>query len=348
MRLEAQSKLGYYAAAPEALDLILDRVSLKSGTEPPYAFLDPCAGEGKAADHLTRGLGIPQKDVHLIELSDTRGEACRELLPEAKVLAPASFFGCAIRSSCFSIVYCNPPFDDALGGGRLESRFLNGALHALAPGGILVFVAPERVQKQTWFATNIVSFCKNLTALYFPDKVRKYGEMIFIAERRGTVADPRRIHMSDILAHRSHQYVVPSAHGPGSRFQKTAPTDEEILEALERSPLNRLLAAPKPAELKSPPMQLGNGHLALLLASGYLDGIVAPEGEPPHVVRGVARKTEVLTESTEERTGKRETTRKDIYSERIDLIVRAIDASGVIRTFSSGGPTSGEGATATK
>lgn len=337
-RLEAVARANYYPVPPEALSLALERIELHSpsGT---YPILDPCAGEGRAIQQLGLKLGVPEEEHHLVELSAQRGEACRALLPAARVIAPASFAGCTIRAGCFSLVYCNPPFDDAVGGGRMESKFLMGAIYALAPRGVLVFVAPERVQKKEWFTTNILSFCDNFSALFFPEHLRKYGEMIFLAERRSKIADPQRRRWSEALAQRNHVYLVPSATGPGKRFFKSQPTDDELIEALDKSPLNRLLRAPKPWELQSPPMQLGTGHLALLLASGYLDGLVQPEGEPPHVVRGVARKTQVLSESIEERTGKKEKTTKDVYTERIDLVVRAIDASGVIRTFSSGGPS---------
>lgn len=337
MRLEAQVKAGYYAIPPEALNVALERLELRESSS-SHPILDPCAGEGRAIQQLAQGLGIPEGECHLVELNAARGERCRELMPEARVLAPASLAGCSIQSGCFSLVYCNPPFDTAVGGGRMEAKFLIAALHGLAPGGILVFVAPERTQKEEWFSTNMLQFCDNLSALFFPPEVRKYNEMIFIAERRSKMADFRRRRLQEVFAPRNHRYLIPPATGPGKRFIKTGPTDDEVIEALERSPLNKLLQAPKPWALESPPMQLGTGHLALLLASGYLDGLVQPEGEPPHVVRGVARKTQVLQESTEEQTGKKERTTKDIYTERIDLVVRAIDASGVIRTFSSGGP----------
>lgn len=337
MRLEAQVKAGYYAIPPEALSVALERLELLSPSG-PYPILDPCAGEGMAIQQLGQALGIPEEDHYLVELNAKRGEACRELLPGARVIAPASFAGCSIRSGCFSLVYCNPPFDDAVGGGRMESKFLMGALYALAPHGILVFAAPEKVQKQAWFTSNILSFCDNFSAMYFPPHVRKYNEMIFIAKRRSKMADPKRRRWAEALAQRNHRYRIPPATGPGKRFFKNQPTDDELIEALEKSPLNRLLQAPKPWTLESPPMQLGTGHLALLLASGYLDGLVQPPGEPPHVVRGVARKTQVLSESSEEKTGKKEKTTVDVYTERIDLVVRAIDASGIIRTFSSGGP----------
>jgi hypothetical protein len=80
-------------------------------------------------------------------------------------------------------------------------------------------------------------------------------------------------------------------------------------------------------------LALGSGHIALLLAAGHLDGLVEPPGEPPHVVRGTARKVQYVShvETTANPDGS-ETTRT-VLSERITLTVRAVDQTGAIRTF---------------
>jgi hypothetical protein len=76
--------------------------------------------------------------------------------------------------------------------------------------------------------------------------------------------------------------------------------------------------------------------LALLLASGVLDGIVQPPGEPPHVVRGTVRKVEHEIEKDQVllENGQVKTTTK--FAERIELTVRALCVDGTIRDFSQG------------
>jgi hypothetical protein len=83
----------------------------------------------------------------------------------------------------------------------------------------------------------------------------------------------------------------------------------------------------------SRPLALGAGHIVLLLASGHLDGVVRPAGEPAHVVRGTARKVEYVSasETTENEDGT-ETT-KTRLSEKIQLVIRAVGMDGVVRTF---------------
>jgi hypothetical protein len=113
-----------------------------------------------------------------------------------------------------------------------------------------------------------------------------------------------------------------------------APPEEELLEMLAASPLSRMLEeGPKRKDLPRPPVPLGRGHIAMLLASGTLDGIVRPDGEPPHVVRGVARKQEVLVSAETEDNGKTVKT-VERYQEQIKLIVRTLGQDGIVRTFS--------------
>src|SRR5262249_51333957 len=96
------------------------------------------------------------------------------------------------------------------------------------------------------------------------------------------------------------------------------------------------LASVPAGRAASPPLALGTGHVALLLASGHLDGVVSPEGERPHLVRGTSRKKEVVTseEVTEDDKGRQTT--KTVLTEKIELIVRAVDWTGTVRTFTEG------------
>jgi hypothetical protein len=80
-------------------------------------------------------------------------------------------------------------------------------------------------------------------------------------------------------------------------------------------------------------LALGIGHVALLLASGHLDGLVQPAGQSPHVVRGTSRKREYTAGVTETENPDGSTTTKTTISERIELLVRTVDITGQIQTF---------------
>ena len=101
------------------------------------------------------------------------------------------------------------------------------------------------------------------------------------------------------------------------------------------SPLRFMLSpmVDRAGSLPRPPMSIGAGHRALLLASGYVDGIICPPGEEPHVVRGSATKTKYISssETTEEDDGSIVT--KTVVSEKPQLVVRVLTAAGEIVTL---------------
>ncbi len=102
---------------------------------------------------------------------------------------------------------------------------------------------------------------------------------------------------------------------------------------LSQSPLRAHLTALPEQSLPAPPLAIGIGHVALLLASGHLDGIVQPQGQPPHVVRGTSRKREFVADVTESENPDGSVTKRTTLSERIELIVRTVDRTGEIQTF---------------
>jgi hypothetical protein len=103
---------------------------------------------------------------------------------------------------------------------------------------------------------------------------------------------------------------------------------------LAASPLRARLRPPPDDPLPAPPLPLGAGHVALLLASGHLNGVVHPDGEPPHVVRGTSRKRAFVSDVAEAENPDGSTTTRTTISERIELVIRTVDHTGRIRTFS--------------
>lgn len=332
MRPQGREIGGFYAAPPEAVAHAATFLRAPAGK--PWAMLDPCAGKGAAVGQLAATLGCEASAVHAIELEAGRAEECREALPEGRVLGPASFFGCTIKSASMSLIWCNPPFDDQIAGGkRVEEQFLQECLYLLVTGGVIALVCPRRVSSNQNIRDLFLTWFDNVSIIRFPEAHRRYDEVVMFGVRRRELIAPSRRSWNRIMAPEGHVYQIPPSPGPGERFYKHALTDEEIEQGMANSPLKRFLRPPAAQPMPAPPLQLGTGHLALLLASGQLDGLVRPPGESPHVVRGVAMKVQEVTDEQEDVT-KGQVTVKTTISERIVLTVRAVDSSGIIRTFS--------------
>ena len=333
MRLAAQIKGGFYPAPAEAVAHAATHLRPPLGCQ--LSLLDPCCGEGAALAQLADSLHRPSDHVYGIELDQQRANKTQTLLPDAHILGPASFFGVSCQSGVFSLAWVNPPFDDEIGGGgRVELQFLQRTIPLLVPHGVLCFVIPESTAERWESRQLLMQWFEQISVVPFPASCRRFNEVIVFGRRRTRPASPWGLSWEAVIE--SEQvYDIPVGRNP-SRFIKVELTEEELLEALRVSPLHRHLQPGAHSRLAEPPLSLGKGHIALLLASGHLDGVVQPEGEEPHVVRGTAKKTQFVdgVEQSENADGSVSTTTR--LNERIVLTVRAVGVDGQIKTFEGG------------
>jgi hypothetical protein len=336
MRLAAQACGGYYPAHKDAITHVASFIQAPSTDR--FSMLDPCAGEGLALRQLTELLNSAQSSSFAIELDESRAEILRATLPDANVLAPADFFGCRATRNSFSFIWLNPPFDDAYGGSRVEEQFLWRSTDWLISGGVMALVCPEDVVYEFSDARrHFTTFYENCMIVPFPEAHRPYGEVVVLGHKRSRPEALRqdssdRQRWEKVLAPNGFRYQIPPGNGP-RLFQKVEPTEPELRRMLDGSPLRRHLTASPEIPLPSPPLPLGIGHMALLLASGHLNGIVEPEGKPAHVVRGTSRKRSFVSDVAESDNSDGGTTTRTTISERIELVIRTVDASGRIQTF---------------
>lgn len=335
MRLAAQVKGGFYPAPEEAVAHAASFLEAPAGE--PFTILDPCAGEGAALRRLAKQLGCPQVLNYAIELDDSRAATLQATMRDAHVLAPADFFGCRASFGSFSFIWLNPPFDYSYGGHRVEEQFLWRATEWLMQGGVLALVCPEDVvEEQSRARQHLARHYEQIRVVPFPEDHRPFNEVIVFGHKRQRPDADRTGSLSSwntAQAPNDFRYRIPPGAGP-RRFEKTEPTESELQRMLADSPLRSHLIAPPETPVPSPPLPLGIGHVALLLASGHLDGVVQPEGKLPHVVRGTSRKHAFTSDVTETENDDGSTTTRTTISERIDLVIRTVDCSGRIRTFS--------------
>lgn len=319
MRLEAKIKSGYYPLPLEAVPSIAEKIKVS----PDTTIYDPCAGRGDAVIAIAEALGIKHQNIYATELDHGRHASLKEKLGE-RAFEPCDFLADRIWGTP-SIVYCNPPFDDELGGGgRVEWRFIQKSLDLLDPGGLLVAILPWRVVNQP----NTVELTTPWAELvrYAPlECERKYGETLLIARKKKAKTIVRWIERADIPCKLAEMPTYETIKGTGITARKRFFSQIECYDLAATTPANSILTAEERLGAQSlvPPMRLTHGHIALLLASGFLDGVVEMEGEEPHVVRGSARK--VTTERKDEAGG----AVKVVRTEQIQLTVKIADSQGV-------------------
>jgi predicted RNA methylase len=303
------------------------------------AVLDPCCGEGEAIDTLSAALNAPRDKVYAIELERDRTETTRTRLEGAHVMDPCSFFDARVNSGSIAVIWVNPPFDTNVKGGRAEVDFLIKATSLLMPGGVLCYIVPAHVVEKSWQSScqHLLGHYDHLAVLAFPEEHRPYDEVVVIGtKRRNSVPvddDLWREVPKQPLAACQIKWQAPETEVVPKLFEKGGLTDAELCEALSVSPLWKVTQLPEVPKTARPPLPLAKGHIALLLASGQLDGTVCPPGEEPHVVRGTATKVEAPPVKTQEvlpDDGIKTTT---VIRERIQLVVRAVSRDGNIKTF---------------
>jgi hypothetical protein len=271
-----------------------------------------------------------------IELSEDRAAIVRESLPEGQSLCPADFLRCQISTASFSLAFVNPPYDYATGGeGRVEMQFLERAARLVADDGVMCLVCPEDVAdwKMGLFFDRHFD---RVSALPFPEHVRKYTETIVLGRKRKKEAEPRyepryvSAWLEQAFA-KAYRYDLPKGDRPRT-WRKSEPTDTECARLVAKSPLRHVLDPPTVGidYRPRPPLSPGIGHRAMLLASGFIDGLIRPHGERPHVIRGSATKEEYVSASSSEEDANGNVTTRTVTSERPKLVIRVLDADGAI------------------
>jgi Uncharacterised methyltransferase family (DUF6094) len=330
MRLAGQAREGFFPCPPEAVELAASMLRVPKAE--PFCLLDPCAGQGLAIKQLAQALGCKPENVHAIELDDGRAEVVKANLPGSNVVAPASFLTTAATAGSWSHCWLNPPFDWEVDSGRVEATFLRRATIWLRTSGVLQLVCPEHVSKRAEINELLLQWFDRITVNEFPAHCREYDEVIVTAVKRPKPRSSKGVYWHKEAKRELQLYDLPASAGP-KRFEKAGFTDAELARAIAASPLRKHLEMPVDLPVAEPPLPLATGHIALLLASGKLDGPVYPRNEPAHVVRGVAHKVKYQSEQTVAELddgGSRTTT---VYQEKITLSIRAVGSDGVIYTF---------------
>ena len=335
-RLASQVKLGYYPTPVEITEQIKKMLRIPKRAR----LLDPCCGEGDILHVVAEGTG---SRTYGIELDRGRFLRARSFLD--RVIWGDALYDVGISNKAFSLLWLNPPYDsdgfDSEGKrDRLEIQFLKKYWSKLQPGGVLVYIIP--LDSAHYAGDFLSTRARELRILRFSDPYfADFRQVVILARKmrpkKGEITTNRDLFKvargarfisrdleslpttdADLL------YEVPGALIEDSSilFRSYRLDPDEALETIRKSPLwtrvrKLLFSSPETSAIRSL-MPLREGHLAMLLASGMMNGEVVGDDGRRLIVKGSVRKVrEASTEETEEQV-------RHISTDRYEITVRAI------------------------
>lgn len=333
-RLASQAKMGYFPTPPDIIDHIKTGLSLPGPGH--YRLLDTCCGEGKALAQLAAGLS--EVTTYGVELDEQRFKTASQKLHH--VVWGDALNELKISTRSFSLLWLNPPYDWHEDGGRLETQFLWAHRRYLVRGGWLVFIIPHRALRD---AAESLSKLANLQIYAFtkPD-YDMFKQVVVLAQNKDSdnalqlavIKSYAAWHPEEVWERLPKTNEIP----PGSIVLPSSP-DRQINFSSERLDMEKAAAivakSPLWPELEAataaknlhdirPLAPLRQGHLAMLLAGGLMNGEVEKDGRRLVIKGSVEKKVETETEVTNTHLIERQKLSFQVVIRAIDLNAKEI------------------------
>jgi len=294
-RLASQAKMGHYPTPPEVIEQIKELFSFSSGSR----CIDTCCGQGDALAGLTDQAPV---ETYGIELDKDRARQAKGRL--GKVLNCDAIYETRITNNAFDLLFLNPPYDwetkerEESDTERTEKKFLQFHLRYLNTKGVLVYVIPFASLKHTY---RLFLRLKDLRVLAFPEELYKQFKQVVVIGKSSAFSgkseiDAKRAMMKNIIKYVEPEtayeslwttesilragnyrplYEVERNNVELKNFTSTRIDPDEVLPFVKSSQVyaeyDRRISVDKVEEIQ-PLSMLRNGHLAMLLASGMMNG----------------------------------------------------------------------------
>ena len=333
MRLAAQAKGGFYPTPPRVVDLIAGLIRVPAGyyhrNRESVRILDPCCGAGEALAQLAQRLGGTNSlpiETYGVELHRDRAHEAEARLD--RTLA-ADLFQTSIANGAFGLALVNPPYDWDQEDKRVEHAFLTACTRYLADGGLLVFIVPKH--RLAVSARFLASHYGRMRCWAFPDPEREVFDQVALMGYRkadpsyDASAEEQVREWAEGEPERMASYPYPPYSAPATPMGDilfTTRTVDPVAAAAEARRSGLWTSAeitdtlwPAKDQRTRPLMPLRRGHMAMLVAAGFLDNLVLEAGGRRILVKGRTSKEMVLVESTPD---------KETYRERLKTTVVAL------------------------
>ena len=310
-RLEGVAKAQFYPTPPSVVERVAALIRHAPSSHRRGArLLDPCCGAGDALRQFADAIG--GGETYGIELETHRAAEARRILDH---LIAGSAFAVRLGHEAFSCLWLNPPYDEGEDGKRLEHNFLTTMSRALAPGGLLIYIVPQARLAQS--ARYLASRYEGLHCYRFQDpEYDAFRQCVVLGRRRATqtiAADAQaqvEAWATDPLpelpppgdtAPVYEMSALPA--GPVTFASQFFEPETAAAEARERGLWKNTTLIERfwPAEERParPLMPLRRGHLAVLIAAGFLDNVLIEDGSRRVLVKGRITKVSRPVESAD-------------------------------------------------
>ena len=341
MRLAAQAKGGYYPTPDRVVDLIADLIHTPSGyyyREPETVrILDPCCGAGDALQRLAERLDRPNSmtiETYGVELHKDRAEEAEGRLNRSLA---SDLFQTSIANGAFGLLLLNPPYDYDSEDKRTEHAFLTHCTRYLAESGLLVFIVPR--QRLGISARYLSTHYGRLRCWAFPSPEREVFDQVVLFGYRKTDPVPDT-HAEGMVLEWSIGEPEPlrSRRDPysyGEYTPATSPAGDVLFTTRTVDPVAAATEArrsglwtntditdtlwPAGDSRTRPLMPLRRGHIAMLVAAGFLNNLVLEADGRRILVKGRTGKEMELVEDSPQ---------KEVHRERLVTTVVALDLDG--------------------
>ena len=333
-RFASQMKMGYYKTPVAVVHQIKKMLNIQPGAR----LLDTCCGEAEA-------LSIVASDTEAVtygmELDKERYNISSRVLDNT--IWGDALYELRTPEKGFSLLWLNPPYDletddYSEDSKRLEIKFLEKHWRLLMDKGVLVYIVPFNSARES--ERFLKRRCSNLTILSFPvSEYDSFKQVVVICTKKKPlkeeIAHNTLIFSSiDTMEPEDAPEILGTTEETQSccydvlglegdvHFRSFRLDPDKAVQEIGGSPLWSRMEQklfPDPDGIKMRPlMPLREGHLAMLLASGLMNGEVTGNDGTRLIVKGSVKK-EVTCDYEET-----ETSEKEIETDRYVITVRAI------------------------
>ncbi|MDR2870474.1 MAG: DUF6094 domain-containing protein [Deferribacteraceae bacterium] len=307
MRLAGQAKAGFFPTPSEVMEQILNIVNIQGNCR----ILDTCAGEGFALRDFKEK--YPNVLTYGVELDNNRFQSVKTNADHCLCCDSITEF--RATNDSFDVLFLNPPYDygtgnleDGTKAQRLEVKFLLTHLKYLAVNGLLIYVIPISVLDK---AAPILSRLNDLALFPFPEPHYNAFKQVVVMGYKGKDAmssaaketgeyarNMRKLSQPNIsalptTADAGVSYTVEPCGVELKTFYTSRVNPDEAFKLVQKSILNdnfKRLVTLSEISYFEPLMPLNQSHLAILIVSGMIDGIVqSPDGDEWLAVKGNTR-----------------------------------------------------------